>query len=297
MDRFPFLLLQVFSVFPFEITKKKKIIYSKLWHFWGRFLTLIVIVASVLRVYILSNEPLESDDFGLIYTFLSKYEPHFDVVGITLQGFIIFWRPLFNMLKKYVQTITTSSTSETNLAINKMTVGILTYICVLAISLQTFLSPPLLDVAFFLDIWISVGQTTYNLMHFLHYYAGLYIINYHLNEIEKEIRGIKSRPDNYWVLVENNVIERLDQILHIYKYFSKIYYLFIKLIFSQIFFETLLGLKYIEDLFHSKLTTVGTEIVMIVWHLFGCPLLFVTIHQGHLFQERVSHRRLNFIRN
>lgn len=285
MGRFPFLLLQIFGIFPFKITNQNKTLYSKFLHIWSVFFNTSVIFASLMRTFLIVDESFYT---GSVYSFLFKYESHFVLIGITMESSPTFLRNLLNLLKIYVQTIVKGTSSETNFEANKAAIVILIYICIHVICVQTFLSPLKSDWASFLNLWISVAQSIYNLMHFLHFYIVLYIINYNLKEIEKKIKILGIRPDRYRILVKERILKSLDQNLKIYKYFSKIFYLFVEMIICQVFYDTVVALKFIEDIMCSKIFTIGPEIVMTIWHLYGTPLLFIVIHQGHIFQERVN---------
>lgn len=295
MSPFLFLLLQFFGIFPFKITTKREILYSKSWHSWSVFMNLSVIFVSCGRTLLFWNMHPEQDPefehLQCIYSSLVRFEPVIILTRIILLIAPVFSRSLFSMYKIYVQEFVKASTSETNELTNKVTIVTLVFICSLNTAAYIIFKPLIRDWFEFLDFVTGMIQSTYSSIHFIHVYIALHVINFNLKKIEREIQGLRSRSNYYKIFIRKKILEGVDENLRMYNSFSRIFHFCVKMITFEVFYEALLGIKSIEDIVYSLKTRdfdVWLGITAVVFHLYGSPVLFLLIHQGHLFQAKVK---------
>lgn len=292
MSPLTFLLFQIFGILPFKITRKQKVLYSKAWHSWATFLILSVIVLSIIRV-ILFWYFETFYNIGFIYKCLIRFEPYSILFGSILLGAPVLSSSLFKRLEKYAQAVVTTSTSATKKFANKATVAVL--ILMFAYNMMTYVvfKPMINDYTELLNFSIGVMQSVYGLINFLHCYLTLYTISYNLTIIEERLEGLRSKPNYYKVILRRGILKKIDDNILVYEYFSKIFYFFIKIITFDVFYESLLGIKHIEDLlcFIEKGGSIVLGITLFICHLQGVPLLFSVIHQGHSIQVKVTSKR------
>lgn len=294
MTPFSFLLFQLCGIFPFKISAHQKSIQnSKFWHFWAIAMHSIVILAAY-KHFMMLLEQFSSADNQFFYIILARYQPVITLIEVILLSSQVVFKGLFITLKIYVQTIVKVSTSETYKLGNKATVIVLVFLCIFYILLFISYQELMFDswnAALISGVYLTL--ISYSSIHFLHFYITLEIIIFKLMEQEKKLESLRSRSKYFKVNIKNNLMEGIDDILKVYNCFSRIYHFFVKVLTLRVFYDALLGIKFLEDTIQYFIETdnlyeIVNGILGMVYHLYGVPMLFMIIHQGHLIQTQVK---------
>lgn len=293
MSPFSFLVFQIFGVFPFNFSShQKKILPSKFWRYWSVFANLFVMLACCTQIMMLWSEK-SLHDGQFIYVTLFRYQPVIILIEVILLSSVVMSKSFFRTLEIYVQAIVKITTSETDKLTKKAIVVVLLLICVFYLFVLHYLHFKRMDSwSVLLRIGLTFTLTSYCSIHHLHFYIALYIINFKLMEKAKKLEDLRSRPRYLKVHIRNKHVEKIDEILRSFNCFSKIYHFFAKVMTFRVFYDALLGIKYMEDveliLKEGDSLEIFYEILGVIYHLYGVPMLFMIINQGHIFKTEVK---------
>lgn len=283
MSAFPLIIFQIFGIYPFTIANDHQILHSKHWHRWSIFLNVSIIIASIVRSVLYLDWHPEPNTIGYIYSWFTKCEPCISLTAVIPVGFIVINERQFKLSQKLMQRVFNASTKETDLLGKRVTiVALVTFIGFFRfVQTSTFgLFEKWNDIV---DFWLSLAQSLLSMIWFLHFYLVLNVIIFNLNKIEEEMNFCRQKKEE--------TITKLQDVLEMYKYFSKLYHFFVRTISFCHFFYAIMGIKHFEDLVHSesdKNLYLWNSTASIIWYFYEIPLVFMIMHQGELFHNKVK---------
>lgn len=278
MQSFVFKLFQLFGVFPFKI-KIKKIRFSKVFYMWSILITSLFTLISIKRCSYYTNS---INKYNYMFTMLVNYEPFLGLTEICLSTIPIYFS--LKLLKKYIQSLVNlSSSNARNKKVMTVVVLIIFEWCVLVRLMQIVYYPTCETTVEKIDGILDAIQSIFRSAHLLHFYVALNGMVEHMKVVERDVENVKL----------DKVFDEASKVLEAYEKLGKAYQFFVRFVCLEVFYDTLTGVKKLEDFLIDHYGVIEDEsqdfdAFIVFWWLFHVPLLMMVIHEGHLFHEKVK---------
>lgn len=215
-----------------------------------------------------------------IFTTLINYEPYLGLIEIILSTIPIYFAS--KSLQRYSQILVNLKLNLSCANKKIVSVFILTicHSCILITLIIVILYPTSETIDEGIDGIADLIQSIFRLLHLFHFFVAFNRLFENLKTVETNLKKAKLEK----VFVETfKVLETYDELGNFYEFFMLFTFL-------EIFYDTLTGVKKLEDLlFHYE--DFGFDIVeasTVFWWLFQVPLLILVLHEGHLLHEKVK---------
>lgn len=216
---------------------------------------------------------------------LLKYEPFLTLVEICLSTIPIYFA--LKQLKRYIQYILNLNLTSNGTNKKMTTVVIITIIqwCLFIRFLQTVYYPTFQLMEDKVDVILASMQSIYKYAHLLHFYVAFDGMVTHLKIVERNLKSENLR----------NVFGQYCKVFEMYEALGNFYQFYMSFIFLGVFYDTLAGVKRLEDFLFNQhgVNQPEIEAFTIFWCFFHAPLLMLVLHEGNVFHQKVFYLSMN----
>lgn len=275
MNSFIFKLFQFFGILPFKI-KRQNVSFSRLSYIWSIFITLFFIYVSILRC---TYRHRVNDDHSIFIT-LINYEPFLGLTEIIFSTFPIYLSS--RSLLRYTQILLSLKLSLNNTNKKLLLVLILTiFQSGVLITLLFVVYYPLCERNEKIIAIVDLIQSIFRVSHLFHLFVAFHRMLEHLKVVEKNLRNAKLET----------IFDESCKVLKAYDELRKFYEFFVLLTSLQVFYDTLTGVKKLEDFLidYDESGVNKAAAFTVFWWLFHVPQLISVLHEGHLLHDKVTN--------
>lgn len=297
---FSFKIIRLMGLLPVSFDHDKKVIISKMWYFVSCVLCVVGISGTGYRLYYVlyaAEYQSENDHIGYIFDVLLKIEP---IIIIIVVGLIYHRSINYLALKEQVEflnalTAIINPKFERILLKKDRNATIFVIICmVFTMGSMAFVYlryGSLMDIDSHLDFILDTLETvvvSIQSFNFLIYFSIFYVIIVDLEKIF--LYGKSNNFQNNEKKFVEICLNKYDTVLNIITQFTKIHGLAVKVLVTYAYFDIVVAIKGLLDLFAKyshESSSLITDIVTVIWYLCHIPYIFLFIYLGEEIENKV----------